>query len=133
MADKQPAPSTSSPPHQNGKIGETVPKRSSPSHQNGHLDRGRRHQIPGTMSPVLQPPSASSTPPPFRCLVSPVPGSGPEGRSSSSRPRSQSPASALTSRTRTCAPHIQVNLTLTDITTSSNIDSTSQMSDVITE
>ncbi|XP_034450892.1 G-protein-signaling modulator 1 [Hippoglossus hippoglossus] len=110
MADKQPAPSTSSPPHQNGKIGEKVPKRSSPSHQNGHLDRGRRRQTPGTMSPVLQPPSASSTPAstsPVRCLVSPVPGPGPEGRSSSSRPRTQSPASALTSRTRTCAPHIQ--------------------------
>ena len=95
-----------------------------------------RRQSPGTMSPVLQPPSASSAPAstsPFRCLVSPVPGAGPEGRSSSSRPHSQSPASALTSRTRNCAPHIQVNLTLTDIITSSNIDSTSQMSDVITE
>ncbi|XP_053277749.1 G-protein-signaling modulator 1 [Pleuronectes platessa] len=91
MADKQPAPSTSSPPH-----------------QNGHLDRGRRRQSPVTMSPALQPPSASSTPAstsPSRRLVSPVPGSGPEGRSTSSRPRRQSPA--LTSRTRTCAPHIQ--------------------------
>ncbi|XP_062237167.1 G-protein-signaling modulator 1 [Platichthys flesus] len=108
MADKLPAPSTSSPPHQNGKIGEAVPRRSSPSHQNGHLDRGQRRQSPSPMSPVLQPPSASSTPAstsPFRCLVSPVPGSGPEGRSTSSRPRSQSPA--LTSRTRTYAPDIQ--------------------------
>ncbi|XP_019963092.2 G-protein-signaling modulator 1-like [Paralichthys olivaceus] len=110
MADKQPAPSTSSSTHQNGKIGETMPKCSSPSHQNGHLDRRLRRQSPATMSPVPQPPSASSTPgstSPFRCLVSPVPWSGLEGRSSSSRPRSQSPSSALTSRTRTWAPQIQ--------------------------
>ncbi|AWP07738.1 putative G-protein-signaling modulator 2-like [Scophthalmus maximus] len=89
MADKKlsgsPPPSMSSPPHQNGSFEETGPKSSPPPQQNGGLV-----PKPASTSPLRT----------LRGLMSPDPGSGPEGRARSPKPWGWSLSSALSSRTR---------------------------------
>ncbi|XP_049908127.1 G-protein-signaling modulator 2-like [Epinephelus moara] len=111
MADRKlsglPAPSLSSPCHQNGRIGGTTSKGSPPPHSNGCLEAGPGRLSTSNTSAISQRPptpsnriSASTSP--LRTLaglVTPVSSPGAEG--GSTRPRGHSLGSALSPRTRT--------------------------------
>ncbi|XP_041643633.1 G-protein-signaling modulator 1 [Cheilinus undulatus] len=111
MADKKlpgvPSPSLPSPSHQNGRIGGTGSKSSPQPHHNGSLEARPGYHSPSNSRVAAQHQSTpssrtSASSSPLRTLVglmTPVSSSGPE--SSSTRPRGQSLASALSSRART--------------------------------
>ncbi|XP_029296146.1 uncharacterized protein LOC115013783 [Cottoperca gobio] len=106
MAEKKlsglPPPTLSSPGHQNGRIRGTAPKCSPSPHNNGSLEARPGRNTSDVPQPALAVSSRTSSSPlrtlrTLGGLISPV--SGAEGSHSSTRPRGQSLASALSSWT----------------------------------